>query len=40
MYIFLKCKVCEEENEIYCDGDNAMFCPDCRSVDEFEELEE
>lgn len=39
-YIYLKCKECGEENEIYCDGDNAMMCPECRSVDELEEVEE
>lgn len=36
-YILLRCRACGEENEIYCDGDNAMMCPDCRSVDLFEE---
>lgn len=39
-YIFLKCKECSVENDIYCDGDNAMMCPECQSVDEFEEVEE
>lgn len=39
-YILLRCKECGSENEIYCDGDNAMFCPDCQSVDCFEEVEE
>lgn len=36
----LSCKECDSVNEIYCDGDNPMFCPDCRSVDCFEEIDE
>lgn len=40
MYIWLKCTECENENEIYCDGDHAMYCPDCQSMDTFEEVEE
>jgi phage FluMu protein Com len=39
-HILLKCTECDEVGEIYCDGDNAMFCPECRSVDCFEEPEE
>lgn len=39
-YFFLKCKECESEVEIGCDGDNAMFCPECRSIDCFTELDE
>lgn len=39
-HIWLKCKACGEEGDIYCDGDNAMFCPECRSVDEFEDPED
>lgn len=39
-FILLKCKECHEEVEVYCDGDNAMMCPSCRSVDEFEEIED
>ncbi len=39
-YILLTCTECDETNEIYCDGDNAMMCPSCRSVDEFKEPEE
>lgn len=38
LYIPLKCKECEEEVDVFCDGDNAMFCPLCRSVDCFEEI--
>jgi hypothetical protein len=38
-WIFLKCKECGESEEIYCDGDNGMMCPNCQSVDEFEEAE-
>lgn len=40
MYIFLKCKECDAESDIYCDSDNAMLCPECLSVDCFEEIEE
>lgn len=40
MYITLRCKECDEINDIYCDGDNAMMCPDCLSVDEFDEINE
>ena len=39
-YFFLKCKECDEIVEIGCDGDNAMLCPECRSVDCFTELDE
>lgn len=39
-YIHLKCLDCSEEAEVYCDGDNAMMCPECRSVDNFEEIED
>lgn len=39
-YIYLKCLDCSEDIEVYCDGDNAMMCPECRSVDNFEEIEE
>lgn len=39
-YIYLKCLDCSEEVEIYCDGDNAMMCPECRSIDNFEEIED
>lgn len=33
MYLIMKCKECDSINEIHCDGDNPMFCPDCRSCD-------
>lgn len=39
-HYLLKCKECDDINEIACDCDNPMFCPSCRSVDCFEELEE
>lgn len=39
-YILLRCKECGEEGDIYCDGDNAMRCPECGTVDEFEEVDE
>jgi len=39
-YIWLKCLDCSEEVEVYCDGDNAMMCPECRSIDNFEEVEQ
>lgn len=38
-FMWLKCKECESEVEVGCDGDNAMFCPECRSVDCFKELD-
>jgi phage FluMu protein Com len=40
MYILLKCRECGELNDIYCDGDSPMFCPDCHSIDSFDEPEE
>lgn len=40
MYIYLECKECGEQNDIYCDGDNPMVCPDCLSVDTLTELED
>lgn len=39
-YLFLKCIECEQEVEVYCDGDNAMMCPECRQVDKFEDIDE
>lgn len=36
----LVCNECGEEVEVYCDGDNAIMCPECRSVDNFSELPE
>ena len=39
-YLFLYCKECDNEVEVYCDGDNAMLCPECLSVDCFEEIED
>lgn len=39
-YFFLKCKECESEVEVGCDGDNAMGCPECRSVDCFKDIDE
>ena len=38
-YLLLKCKECSEEVEVACDGDGPLFCPECRSVDELEEIE-
>jgi phage FluMu protein Com len=32
----MKCKECDEENDIYCDGDGPLMCPECRTVDELE----
>ncbi len=40
MFIYLKCKECHEVSDIYCDGDHAMYCPECLSVDRFEEPED
>lgn len=34
----MRCKDCDEEVEVFCDGDNPMMCPECRSVDNFEEI--
>lgn len=39
-WLDLHCKECGEDVEVYCDGDNAMMCPECRSVDCFEERED
>jgi len=39
MYIDLICKDCDNEVTVYCDGDNAMICPECRSIDNFKERE-
>jgi virulence-associated protein VagC len=39
-YIDLLCNECDSEVEVYCDGDNAMICPECRSIDCFKEIEE
>lgn len=38
-WIWLKCTECEEEGEVYCDGDGPMRCPNCRSIDCFVEIE-
>ena len=40
MTFILLCKECSEEVEVYCDGDNAMMCPECQCVDCFKEIEE
>ena len=39
-YLWLKCDECEEEVEVYCDGDNAMMCPECRSIDCFSHIDD
>lgn len=39
-YLHLQCTECGEEVEVYCDGENAMLCPECLSVDCFTEIEE
>lgn len=39
-FLDLYCKECDSEVEVGCDGDNAMLCPECLSVDCFEEIEE
>ena len=39
-YLWLKCDECEEEVEVYCDGDNAMICPECRSIDCFSDIDD
>lgn len=40
LYLDLVCKECDSEVEVYCDGDNAMMCPECRSMDCFKEIGE
>lgn len=40
MLIWLQCKDCDSVVEVYCDGDNAMLCPECYSVDNFDEVED
>jgi hypothetical protein len=40
IFIDLICKECLSEVEVKCDGDNAMYCPECLSVDNFIEIEE
>lgn len=32
-YMLMFCKECQEESEIYCDGDSPHFCPECQSID-------
>ena len=38
--VFLTCTECDETSEIDCDGDKAIMCPECLSVDCFKEAEE
>lgn len=38
-YLDLYCKSCDQEVSVFCDGDNAMICPECRDVDNFKEIE-
>ena len=40
MYVWCSCNECGGENEINFDGDNPAYCPDCRSLDCFTEIEE
>lgn len=35
---FVLCLDCDEEVEVKFDGDNTSMCPECRSVDNFEEI--
>lgn len=39
-YELVICKECNNEVEVKFDGDNASMCPECRSVDCFEEIED
>ena len=39
-FIYLECKDCWNVVEVACDGHNAMYCPECHSVDNFKEIEE
>lgn len=38
-YEFVLCLDCDEEVEVLFDGDNASMCPECRSMDNFDEIE-
>jgi len=38
--LWLWCVECGTQVEVGCDGENAMMCPECRSVDCFEDLDE
>lgn len=40
IFLWLKCLSCSEELEVPCDGDNPLMCPECRDIDNFEEIEE
>lgn len=37
LWLQLICKECDEFVEVYCDAENAMMCPECRSVDSFKD---
>jgi len=37
---FLLCNNCDEVVEVQIDGDNPIFCPECRTVDNFSEVED
>ena len=39
-YIWLKCKDCNEEVEVAVPEDGPLLCPECLSVDSFEDLDE
>lgn len=36
-FIYLVCNKCNQDEEIKRDGDNPMYCPNCRSIDDFRE---
>jgi hypothetical protein len=40
IYEFVKCLDCNEEVEVGFDSDNASICPECRSVDNFTDIDE
>lgn len=35
-YIIGTCTECNNQVEVYCNGDNPLMCPECRSVDTIE----
>lgn len=39
MILDLYCKECDSEVEVYCNADDPMMCPECRSIDCFTEIE-
>lgn len=38
--LYLHCNECGSSVEVRCDGDNPVFCPECRTVDNFSEIDD